>query len=161
AEFSMTLDSRATLTIDPADVLEKSRIGRLQIRVFVLCMLGLIVDGFDVQALGFAAPALRRDLGLDAAVLGAVFSAGNFGVLLGSVVFSPVADRIGRRPVIVWMTLFFAVMTLATTQAQTVTQLFWLRLVGGIGLGSIMPNATALIGEFSPTSKRVTLMMGI
>jgi AAHS family 4-hydroxybenzoate transporter-like MFS transporter len=157
----MTLRDRTAPAIDPADVLENSRIGRLQIRVFVLCMLGLIMDGFDVQALGFAAPALRRDLGLGPTALGTVFSAGNFGVLLGSVVFSPLGDRIGRRPVIVWMTLFFGVMTLATAQAQTVTQLFWLRLIGGIGLGSIMPNATALIGEFSPLSKRVTLMMCI
>jgi AAHS family 4-hydroxybenzoate transporter-like MFS transporter len=111
--------------------------------------------------MGYAAPALRKELGVEASVFGAVFSAANVGVLIGSIVFSALADRIGRRPILVWMTLFFALMTLATAQAQTVTQLFWLRLVSGIGLGSIMPNATALIGEFSPANKRVTLMMCI
>jgi AAHS family 4-hydroxybenzoate transporter-like MFS transporter len=52
-------------------------------------------------------------------------------------------------------------MTLATAFAQSLNQLFWMRLIGGIGMGCIIPNATALVGEFSPRSKRVTLMMTI
>ena len=151
----------AAARIDPADVLDRSPIGPLQIRVFALCMICLIMDGFDVQALGYAAPAIIRDFGVDRSLLGPVFSAGNFGVLLGSLFFSPLADRIGRRPIIVAMTLFFSVMTLATSQAHNLSQLLWLRLVSGIGLGAIMPNATALIGEFSPARKRVVLMMCI
>ena len=157
----MTIHHRPAHVINPADVLDRSPIGSLQIRVFVLCTLALIMDGFDVQALGYAAPAVRRALEIDAAGLGTVFSAANSGVLIGSVVFSALADRIGRRPVLVWMTLFFAIMMLATSQAQTLRQLFWLRFVGGIGMGAIMPNATALISEFSPARRRVTLMMCI
>jgi MFS transporter, AAHS family, 4-hydroxybenzoate transporter len=153
--------STTRLTIDPATVLERSPIGSLQIRVFILCMVCLIMDGFDVQALGYAAPAILDEFGLPRSVMGPVFSAGNAGILIGSLVFSPIADRIGRRPVLVAMTLFFSVMTLATAQAQNLTQLFALRLIAGIGLGSIMPNATALIGEYSPASRRVTLMMCI
>ena len=52
-------------------------------------------------------------------------------------------------------------MTLAAAFATNVTQLFWLRFVGGIGMGCIIPNATALIGEYSPAGRRVTLMMTI
>ena len=74
----------------------------------------------------------------------------NFGVLIGSLVFSMLADKIGRRPVIVWATLFFAVMTIATAYAQNLEQLLWLRFIAGLGLGCIVPNATALVGEFSP-----------
>lgn len=161
AQFSTTVRDRPANAISPADVLDRSPIGSLQIRVFVLCTLALVMDGFDVQALGYAAPAVRTDLGVDAAALGTVFSAANSGVLIGSVVFSALADRIGRRPVLVGMTLFFAMMTLATSQAQTLTQLFWLRFIGGIGMGAIMPNATALVSEFSPARRRVTLMMCI
>src|SRR6186713_2536287 len=123
-QFTTTVRDYGANTIDPAEILDNSRIGPLQIRVFVLCTLALVMDGFDVQALGYAAPALRRELALDPAALGTVFSAANFGVLLGSVGFSVLGDRIGRRPVLVWMTLFFGVMTLLTSQVQTVTQLF-------------------------------------
>jgi AAHS family 4-hydroxybenzoate transporter-like MFS transporter len=93
--------------------------------------------------------------------MGPVFAAANFGVLLGSLVFSMIADKIGRRPVIVWSTLFFSVMTIATAYAQNLEQLLWLRFIAGIGLGCIIPNATALVGEFSPKASRVTLMMCI
>ncbi len=61
-----------------------------------------------------------------------------------------VADKIGRRPVLVWATFFFAVMTIATAYAQNIEQLRWLRFIAGIGLGCIIPNATALVGEYSP-----------
>jgi AAHS family 4-hydroxybenzoate transporter-like MFS transporter len=119
------------------------------------------MDGFDVQAMGYVAPAVLREWGVPGPTLGPVFAAANFGVLVGSLVFSMVADKIGRRPVLVWATFFFSLLTLATAYAQNVEQLLWLRFISGIGLGSIMPNATALVGEFSPKRSRVTLMMCI
>ena len=119
------------------------------------------MDGFDVQAMGYVAPAVLGEWGLERAVMGPVFAAANFGVLVGSLVFSMVADKIGRRPVIVWSTVFFSVMTIATAYAQNLEQLLWLRFIAGIGLGCIVPNATALVGEFSPKASRVTLVMCI
>jgi AAHS family 4-hydroxybenzoate transporter-like MFS transporter len=151
----------ATGKINIGELLEESRIGPLQIRVFVLCMICLIMDGFDVQAMGYVAPAVVQDWGVPRSVLGGVFAAANFGVLIGSLVFSMVADKIGRRPVLIGATLFFSVMAIATAFAQNVQQLLWLRFIAGIGMGCIMPNATALIGEFSPKRSRVTFMMCI
>jgi AAHS family 4-hydroxybenzoate transporter-like MFS transporter len=147
--------------INIPDLLANSPVGPLQKRVFLLCALSLIIDGFDVQAMGYVAPALRAEWGFPAEQLGGVFAAANLGVLIGSLVFSPVADKIGRRPVLVGATFFFAVMTLAAAYAQNLDQLFWLRLIAGIGMGCIIPNSTALIGEFSPAARRVTLMMTI
>jgi AAHS family 4-hydroxybenzoate transporter-like MFS transporter len=147
--------------VDIPRLLANSRIGPLQKRVFVLCLLTLIIDGFDVQAMGFLIPALSADWNVEPAQFRTVLPAANFGVLIGSLAFSPLADKVGRRPVLVWSTLWFALMTLAAAFATNVTQLFWLRLVGGIGMGCIIPNATALIGEYSPAGRRVTLMMTI
>ena len=147
--------------VNVSDLLETTPIGPLQIRVFTLSMLCLIMDGFDVQAMGYVAPALIRDWGIGGPALGPVFAAANFGVLLGSLIFSMVADKIGRRPVMVVATFFFSVLTIATAYAQDLTQLLWLRFISGIGLGCIIPQATALVGEFSPKKSRVTLMMCI
>jgi MFS transporter, AAHS family, 4-hydroxybenzoate transporter len=157
----MTRPGETGNTINIGGLLENSQIGPLQIRVFLLCMICLIMDGFDVQAMGYVAPAIVDDWGIPRAQLGGVFAAANFGVLLGSLVFSMVADKIGRRPVLIGATLFFSVMAIATAYAQNVPQLLWLRFIAGIGMGCIMPNATALIGEFSPKRSRVTLMMCI
>jgi AAHS family 4-hydroxybenzoate transporter-like MFS transporter len=157
----MTTPGRAAGTINIGELLENSQIGPLQVRVFLLCMICLIMDGFDVQAMGYVAPAIVEEWGIPRALLGGVFAAANFGVLLGSLVFSMVADKLGRRPVLIFATFFFSIMAIATAYAQDVTQLLWLRFIAGIGMGCIMPNATALIGEFSPKRSRVTFMMCI
>jgi AAHS family 4-hydroxybenzoate transporter-like MFS transporter len=151
----------AARKINIAELLESSPIGPLHIQVFGLCLICLIMDGFDVQAMGYVAPAVSREMGLAPEQMGSILSAANIGVLIGSLAFSMVADKIGRRPVLIGATLFFAALTLATAYAQNLQQLLWLRFVSGIGLGCIIPNATALIGEFSPVRKRVTLMMCI
>ena len=147
--------------VNLSDLLENSAVGPLQIRVFALCMICLIMDGFDVQAMGYVAPAVLRDFGAPGPALGPVFSMANVGVLVGSLLFSMLADKIGRRPVIIGATLWFSVMTIATGFAQNLDQLLWLRFISGLGLGCIIPNATALVGEFSPKRSRVTLTMGI
>ena len=157
----MSMPGHTASKVNIGELLENSQIGPLQMRVFFLCMICLIMDGFDVQAMGYVAPAIVADWGIPRALLGGVFSAANFGVLIGSLVFSMVADKIGRRPVLIGATLFFSVMAIATAYAQNVQQLLWLRFIAGIGMGCIMPNATALIGEFSPKRSRVTLMMCI
>jgi AAHS family 4-hydroxybenzoate transporter-like MFS transporter len=153
--------SAASATVNLTELLENSRIGPLQIRVFVLCMACLIMDGFDVQAMGYVAPAVLAEFGAERSVMGPVFAAANFGVLLGSLVFSMVADKIGRRPVIVWSTVFFSVMTIATAYAQTLEQLLWLRFIAGIGMGCIVPNATALVGDFDEQVVRGNVVPGV
>ncbi len=93
--------------------------------------------------------------------LGPLLSIGHLGVMIGAIVFSMVADKIGRRPVLIYATLFFAIMTIATAFAQNVQQMLWLRFIAGLGLGCIIPNATALVGEFSPKRTRVAWVMCI
>src|SRR5688572_24877230 len=106
-------------TINIGEVLENSRIGPLHIRVFALCMISLIMDGFDVQVMGYVGPAIVADWKIDRSLLGPVFAAANFGVLLGALLLSMLADKIGRRPVLVGATLAFSVMTIATDRKST------------------------------------------
>ncbi len=147
--------------VNVSDVIDGSSLGSLQAATFALCLACLIMDGFDVQALGYVAPALVRDWNIRSAALGPVFGAGNLGVLIGALGFSVLADRIGRRPVLIIATVFFAAMTLLTARVGTIQHLLALRLISGIGLGGIIPNATALVGEYSPRRSRVTLTMAI
>jgi MFS transporter, AAHS family, 4-hydroxybenzoate transporter len=146
--------------VNIADRIDSSPIGALQVSTFAICLLCLIMDGFDVQVLGYVAPEIVREWKIGNA-LGPVFGAGNSGVLVGSLVFSMLADKIGRRPILVAATFFFGVMTIVTAQAESVSELLVLRFVAGIGLGCIIPNATALIGEYSPRRLRGQLMMVI
>ena len=147
--------------VNLAELVDSSRLGPVQWGVFTLCLLTLIMDGFDVQALGYTAPAIVKEWGVPPAALGPVFAAGNFGVLIGSLLLSMVADRVGRRPVLVAATFFFSVITILTARATSVPELLIYRFIAGIGLGSIIPQATSLVGEYSPRAKRVTLIMAI
>src|SRR5213593_4309167 len=95
-------------TIDISEAIDQSKIGAFQTGIFILCGLCLIMDGFDVQALGYLAPAIIKDWQLAPAQIGPVLSAALVGILVGSFLFSTIADRIGRRPVLVAATFFFA-----------------------------------------------------
>jgi len=151
----------AVATLNLTEFMDNCRVGSLQIRVFVLCLASLIMDGFDVQAMGYVAPSIFAEWQVPQPTLGPLLSIGHLGVMIGAIVFSMIADRIGRRPVLVYATLFFAVMTIATAFAENVQQMLWLRFTAGVGLGCIVPNATALVGEFSPKRTRVAWIMCI
>ncbi|HTO72206.1 MAG TPA: MFS transporter [Gemmatimonadales bacterium] len=140
-------------------VIDRRPVGSFQLAIFLMLGVTVIMDGFDVQAMGFVAPAIIRDWGVNKAELGPVFGAGLTGMLVGSLTLSVVADRLGRRPVLIGATLFFAACMLATSRATSLPQLEWLRFFTGTGLGAIMPNAVALAGEYAPSRRRVTLMI--
>lgn len=139
--------------------LDQRPLGGFQRRLLLICGLLMILDGFDVQAMAYVAPALLADWGLAKPALGPVFSAGLLGLLLGALLFSPLADRFGRRALLLLCTVWFGLGMLATGFAATLEQLLWLRFLTGLGLGGIMPNAMALAGEYSPSRRRVSMMM--
>jgi MFS transporter, AAHS family, 4-hydroxybenzoate transporter len=121
----------------------------------------VVMDGFDVQAIGFVAPALTRDWHLDPTALGPIFGTGLLGMLLGSMLLSILADRVGRRPVLVGSTTFFSLCMLGTAAAESVQQLVILRFLTGLGIGGVMANAVALASEYSPQRQRASLLMWI
>jgi len=147
--------------INITEVIDSRGIGRFQVVTFALCAASLIMDGFDVQAMGYVGPELVPEWDLAPGQFAQILSATNFGVLIGSLLFTMIADRIGRRPVLIGTTLFFSILTLMAAAADSFEEMRTLRFIGGIGMGSIIPNATALIGELSPRKRRVTLIMTI
>src|SRR5215469_2447776 len=133
--------------IDVAERIDSSRLGGFQLAIFILCGVCLFMDGFDTQAIAYVGPTLVREWKIPSAALGSVFSAALFGVLVGSLLFSMLADKIGRRPVLIMATLFFGLMTFWAGRANSLNELLTVRFIAGMGLGGIMPNAVALIGE--------------
>ena len=149
----------ASHAVDVAEFIDQQPVGGFQIRLLLTCAAVLFLDGFDTQAIGYVAPALAKEWGLTKAALGPVFSAGLFGLMIGALVFGPLADRIGRKKIIIFSTLAFGIGTLATAFVQDVNTLLAIRFLTGLGLGGAMPNAIAMTSEFSPHRRRATMVM--
>jgi AAHS family 4-hydroxybenzoate transporter-like MFS transporter len=150
-----------TDSVDVAAFIDAQPVGRYQIRLLLLCAAVLFIDGFDTQAIGYVAPDIVREWGLSRGTLGPVFSAGLFGLMIGALVFGPIADRIGRKRIIVLSTIAFGLGTILTIFAQDVYGLIAVRFLTGLGLGGAMPNTVALISEFSPHRRRATMVMAM
>ena len=145
--------------VDVAAFIDQQPVGGFQIKLLLTCAAVLFLDGFDTQAIGYVAPALAREWGLTKGALGPVFSAGLFGLMIGALIFGPLADRVGRKKIIIFSTLAFGVGTLATAFVSDVNTLLAIRFLTGLGLGGAMPNAVAMTSEFSPHRRRATMVM--
>src|SRR5687768_7379013 len=127
--------------------------------VFIGTFLIMVLDGFDVQLIGFAAPALIGELGIARSALGPALAASVIGMSVGAVAIGPVGDRWGRRPALLVSALLFGVMTLLAATASSVEALALWRLLTGIGLGAALPGAVALMAEFTPARHRSQLVV--
>ncbi len=159
--MSKTGPGVADAAIDVPNFIDSQKIGRYQIYVLLICASVMFCDGFDAQAIGYVAPSIAKEWSVSRGALGPVFSASLFGLMIGALTLGPVADRIGRRWIILVSTLVFGALTVATMFSANVGELITLRFLTGLGLGGAMPNAVAMTAEFSPLRRRATMVMSM
>jgi MFS transporter, AAHS family, 4-hydroxybenzoate transporter len=149
----------ASTEVDVVEFIDTQPVGGFQLKLLLTCAAVLFLDGFDTLAIGYVAPSLAKEWGLSKAALGPVFSAGLFGLMIGALLFGPLADRIGRKKIIIFSTLAFGIGTLITAFVQDVNSLLAIRFLTGLGLGGAMPNTIAITSEFNPRRRRATMVM--
>jgi len=112
-----------------------------------LCFIVALLEGLDLQAPGIAGPGMAATFNLDKAWMGWVFGAGILGLLPGALVGGRLADRIGRKWVLIAAVILFGVFSIATAYAWDAVSLLVARLMTGVGLGAALPNLIALSSE--------------
>ncbi|WP_316189023.1 MULTISPECIES: MFS transporter [unclassified Bradyrhizobium] len=147
----------ATSRVDVQTFLDEHPFSPFQWLIFGLCFVIVLLDGFDTAAIGFIAPSLLKEWGVEKSALGPVLSAALFGLAAGALFSGPLADRLGRKVVLVGSVLVFSIACLASAFATNLTELTVLRCVTGIGLGAAMPNAVTLLSEYCPQRLRATM----
>ena len=147
-----------TRVIDVAVLIDKARLSGTQIRVFVLCALVTLLDGFDAQAIAFVAAALAAKFSVPVSAFGPIFGAGTVGLALGALLLPPLADRYGRKWQIILATFLFGVFSLATVWISSLEELAVLRFLTGLGVGAAVPNLVPLTAEYAPQRIRAMLI---
>ena len=146
-----------TPRVDVQAFLNKHPFSGFQWVIFALCFIVVLADGFDTAAIGFIAPSLIGEWGVERPALGPVLSAALFGLAFGALCSGPLADHFGRKTMLSASVLLFGVACTASSFSANLTQLTVLRFVTGIGLGAAMPNAVTLMSEYCPDRRRATL----
>jgi MFS transporter, AAHS family, 4-hydroxybenzoate transporter len=145
--------------IDIGQLVDEKKISAFHIQVIGLCFLLLWVDGFDITNASYAGPGLVREFHVSPTLLGTLFSAGLIAGLIGTPIFGMLADRFGRKKVVIGGSLFFGLFTLLPIIATSFNQIILLRFIASIGVAGILPSTVALASEFAPRKYRATMVI--
>jgi len=148
----------ARYTINVTDLIDQNRLSSLQIRITILCGLVLFFDGYDIASLSSTVPLLADAIKVKVSLMGAVFVFTSIGILAGNLVFGSLADRFGRKWMTVLSTCLCGIFVLMTPHVGSLQGLMVVRLLTGLGIGGAMPNAMAMVSEYSPKRSRSFLM---
>ncbi|MDV7502029.1 MFS transporter [Acinetobacter baumannii] len=116
-----------------------------------LCILLNIVDGYDVQVMSFTAASVSKEWALSGSILGILISLGLVGMAFGSLFIAPIADKVGRRTIILSCLLLSGITMLFSSHVMNPYQLGILRFITGIGIGGLLTNGAVMANEFSTT----------
>jgi AAHS family 4-hydroxybenzoate transporter-like MFS transporter len=125
----------------------------------LLCGLVQMLDGYDLVTIGLAAPSLMREWQLTPAAFTEAFALSSIGIMVGAMVAGPVADRFGRRPMLLLSVFLFGIFSLLSAWAPSLDALVALRFLTGLGIGGAMPTTIALTADHVPERWRTTIIM--
>ncbi|MBD2859458.1 MFS transporter [Spongiibacter sp. KMU-158] len=148
----------ASPSTDSQEILHPNSLTPMQWLILTLGMLASMIEGFDIVVIAYASPAISADWGIPAEKMGLVLSAGVFGMTLGAMFLSWIADRYGRRIAVSGSLIMAGLMTSAIMLCSNAVELMILRAVAGLALGLLVASLTPLMGEFSPAKHRVLII---
>ncbi len=126
-----------------------------------LCLLAAMLEGFDIASMGVAAPKMAPALGLSKPEAGMAFSASLFGLLFGAAIAGPLADRIGRKPILLGAVVIYGLFSLLTAFAARYELLLAVRFLTGLGLGGAMPMLIAVTSELATEKHRTAAVASV
>jgi AAHS family 4-hydroxybenzoate transporter-like MFS transporter len=147
----------ASRSVSVTEVLDSVPFTSYQVLVGILCFCCTLLDGFDLTVIGVAVPKMAEYLHLKPQAFGLAISAGQFGPLFGAALLGMLADRVGRKRMLIFCALLFGVFTVLQATITSVGELALFRFIGGLGMGGAVPSAISFGAEYSPSRSRATL----
>ncbi|MEO6041574.1 MAG: MFS transporter [Croceibacterium sp.] len=143
---------------DVAAFIDARPIGWREIVLLVVCSIVLFIDGFDMYFFGKILPAVAKGLGVTPAGMTGVVTAQQAGMAVGAFALPPLADRIGRKPVLALCLVTFGLLSAWAAYSTTTTMMAWLRGISGIFYSAMLPIALAFLSEMTPRRRRSLFM---
>ena len=136
------------------EMIDRSRFSAFHLSIIFWCLFIILMDGYDVVIYGSVVPSLIEEWGISTVTAGAIGSYSAAGTAVGAIIFGLLADKIGRKKVIIICTVMFSLFTALSPFAGGPVLFAILRVIAGLGLGGVMPNVIALSTEYAPKKIR-------
>lgn len=146
------------MKISIQDYINQTPFSGYQKLIFLLTFLVAFFDGYDTAVIGYIAPSLVQEWGISRPDLAPVLSAALFGLACGAISSGPIADRFGRKYLLIFSVALFSIGSLVSAQVDSLAALERWRFITGIGLGAAMPNAVTLLSEYCPQHQRARIV---
>lgn len=139
-------------------VIDEAKFGKFHWGVLFWCLLIIIFDGYDLVIYGVALPLLMQEWSLTSVQAGMLASTALCGMMFGAMAFGTLADKFGRKKIILACVTCFSGFTFLGAFASTPVEFAILRFLAGLGIGGVMPNLVALTSEYAPKKIRSTMV---
>ncbi|HWO95134.1 MAG TPA: aromatic acid/H+ symport family MFS transporter [Bacillus sp. (in: firmicutes)] len=144
--------------VNASQIIDRSPFSIFHLSLIFWCFLIIVVDGYDVVIYGSVVPSLIEEWGISPVTAGAIGSYTVMGTALGAVMFGFLADKIGRKKIILFCTTIFSLFTALSGFAEGPAMFITMRVIAGLGLGGVMPNVIALTTEYAPKRMRSAIV---
>ena len=145
-------------SVHPAEVMAASKFNKVHLTVFLWCFFAIAFDGYDIAMYGVSLPWLMEEWSLTAIQAGAIGSYTLIGMMLGALIFSPIADQYGRKKVLGFCIFLFSLFTAFAGLIDSPLLFTIMRFLAALGMGGLMPNAISLMTEYSPKKNRAVIV---
>ncbi|RZF54609.1 MFS transporter [Acinetobacter halotolerans] len=147
-----------TSTVNVNAVIDQAKFTPFHWSILLWCLLIIIFDGYDLVIYGVVLPLLMQEWSLTSVQAGMLASTALCGMMFGAMLFGALADKIGRKNVILICVTLFSGFTFLGAFASNPFEFGILRFLAGLGIGGVMPNLVALTSEYAPKRIRSTLV---
>ncbi|WP_028782097.1 MFS transporter [Thalassobacillus devorans] len=145
-------------TLQAGKIIDNSRFGSFHFSIIFWCFFIILMDGYDVVIYGSVVPSLMEEWNISSVTAGAIGSYTAAGTAVGAVLFGLLADKLGRKKVIILCTVLFSLSTALSAFAAGPMVFSLFRVLAGLGLGGVMPNVIALSTEYAPKKVRAAMV---
>lgn len=147
-------------SVNLAALIDGGRLTPYHALVVIIASVSIILDGFDSQLMGYAIPTLMKEWGIVREAFVPAVTASFIGMVVGGIITGLMADRFGRKKLLLINLFIFGIATLIIGFTTTVTQIACFRFIAGLGIGGAMPVCATIVAEFAPVRSRALIVTG-